>query len=200
MIVFPVLLAILLGSIPTGVLVARRYKLDLKTEGSGSTGATNAFRVLGKKAGAITLLGDFFKGFLAVVLIPRMFPSSSPELQPLLGAAAVIGHCYSPFLKFKGGKGVATGVGAVFPLAPVAAVASVLIFVAVLKLTKFVSLASVSAATAFGAFILLGLPHKYSQTTIFATLVILVIILARHRSNFARLLKGEELKIETANR
>ena len=112
--------AFLLGSIPFGVLLARRRGVDLKKVGSGNIGATNAARALGKKAGGVVLLLDTLKAFVPTLLAARWLAPGRPELAAATGFAAFVGHIYSPWLRFRGGKGVACALGAFLALAPLA--------------------------------------------------------------------------------
>jgi glycerol-3-phosphate acyltransferase PlsY len=132
----------LLGSLPTGVLIARLQKVNIREQGSGNIGATNVARVLGKKAGILTLLGDFSKGLLAVYLADALFKNQN--VTSLAGLFAFLGHLFSVFLKFKGGKGVATGLGIFMYLMPVPTLLAMVIFALALKISTYVSVGSTS--------------------------------------------------------
>ena len=198
------LASFLIGSIPTGYILGRLCGVDLRTAGSGNIGATNAARVLGKKFGAITLAGDVIKGVAAASLPLIVF---SPWLEPLCGAAAVFGHCYSPALRFNGGKGVATALGVFLVIAPVSAGIGLVVFLGLYKVSGFVSVGSIGAALALPAavyceplFNSTAAPGSYKPA---AALIIAAIVLVRHKQNIIRLLSGEELsasgpKLETA--
>lgn len=193
--------AAFLGSIPTGYLIGRLYGVDLRDVGSGNIGATNANRVLGRRAGGFTFLGDMTKGFLAASL-PYIFLGQrgdpiilSPELSPILGLSAIIAHCFTPFLKFRGGKGIATGFGVFMVLAPFAALLAVLLFFLLAKGSGYVSVGSLGAALVLSMTILSGIPKPYPQVTIFTSLVVLFLVSCRHRRNISRLFKQEELPL-----
>ena len=140
------LISFLIGSIPIGYLIARIHGIDVRKIGSGNTGATNVARAVGKKSGIQTLLSDIAKGVLGCWAIPHLLGGAeSAALVATHGFAAILGHCYSPFLRFRGGKGVATSLGVFIVLSPLATVAAVVGFAAVFTTTKFVSLASIVA-------------------------------------------------------
>jgi len=187
---FLLLFAYLLGSVPTGVILAKAFSdVDPRTQGSRNIGATNVFRTVGKKLGAITLLGDILKGFLPVV-IARV----SIDSYFWVGAVALVaflGHLYPIFLKFKGGKGIATGLGVFLALAPLPAILSFLVFAAVVYKWRYISLGSLSATAAFPIFLAVLNPH---QIYIPFALVIGALIFYRHRENIKRLLAGRESK------
>jgi len=196
-----VVLAIAIGSIPNGYLLARAMGIDIRTQGSGNVGATNVGRALGKKAGIITLLLDISKGVLVVMLANSELlqsqlqgggPIKACDLPSILGAAAVFGHCFSPFLKFKGGKGVATGIGVFLCLAPQAALLCIVAFAITVKLSGFVSLGSVAAALTLPISLLSGIPVNYGMATAISGLLVGGLVLFRHRQNIARLIKGNE--------
>src|ERR1700733_6489688 len=128
------LAAYLIGSIPTSVWIGRRfYHTDVREHGSGNSGATNSLRVLGKKAGAIVLLIDILKGWLAVGIVTfSTYPSGSPQrihLEVVLGCAAILGHIFPIYVGFKGGKGVATGIGIILAFSPLVALFCLLVFI-----------------------------------------------------------------------
>lgn len=182
--------AYLLGSIPTGVIVAKAFgSIDPRTQGSKNIGATNVFRTGGKKLGIITLSGDILKGLIPVVLAKGYVDSFF-----WIGAialAAFLGHLYPIFLKFKGGKGIATGLGIFLALSPLPAFLSLGVFAAVVYKWRYVSLGSLTATAAFPIFLLLL--NKPSNFIIF-TVIIGLLIFYRHRENISRLLSGKESK------
>jgi len=180
-------LAYLLGSIPCGVILARARNINLQSEGSGNIGATNVARVLGRKAGLFTLLGDVAKGAIAVALAERWM--ADPAWVALAGLLAFLGHLHSVFLGFKGGKGVATALGIFLYLMPLAAVVSVAVFAAVLWTTGFVSAGSIAAALAMP---LAGIAFKMPPPYIVLSLVAGCLVIFRHRENIERLLAGTE--------
>ncbi len=188
--------AYLMGSIPTGVILAKAFgNVDPRTQGSKNIGATNVFRTAGKILGALTLLGDILKG-----LIPVAIARGTLDSYFWIGAvalAAFLGHLYSIFLKFKGGKGIATGLGVFLALSPLPAILSLLVFGAVLYKWRFVSLGSLSATAAF--LFLLALLDIHRIYIPFA-LIIGVFIFYRHRENIERMLVGKESKIGEKSR
>lgn len=186
----------LLGSVPTGFLVGRARGVDLRSVGSGNIGATNALRVLGKKAGVIVLILDAAKGALACWGLPRLAEVVGPTagsdqnlLSVLAGAGAILGHNYTCWLKFKGGKGVATSAGVLAVITPVALLLATAVWVIVFVVGRYVSLASISAALALP--FLVWLTKGNSFLTAFAVLMAAVVIYA-HRSNIKRLVNGTE--------
>lgn len=184
--------AYLIGAIPVGWLVARAFGVgDIRRHGSGTIGATNVLRTLGRLPAIVTLLGDVAKGCLAVMLAERLaWPAPIPIA--LAAVAAVAGNCWSVFLGFRGGKGVATGLGALLPLVPWATLAALPVFVAIVATFRYVSLGSLLAALCvpLGA-LLLGYPIAYDV----AALVIALIIVGRHHANIGRLRAGTESRL-----
>jgi glycerol-3-phosphate acyltransferase PlsY len=188
----------LLGSVPCSYLVARSHqRLDLRRVGSGNVGATNVGRALGWKAGAAALTGDISKGAGAAVMGLWVTASlgSAPEYLPLaVGFAAIAGHNWSPFLRFRGGKGVATSSGVVLVLAPVPFLGSLGVLSAVVGLTRYVSLGSVCAAGLLPVFLWSWPASRSLPHVVFGGLVAGV-ILVRHRSNLKRLWHGTESRL-----
>ena len=182
--------AFLLGGIPFSHLIARRRGVDLRTVGSGNVGATNLARALGYGLGAVGLLLDAAKGAVAV-LVPSVVPGpqATPLVQALAAALAVLGHSFSPFLRFKGGKGVATGAGAFAVLAPQATLAAVGVFGLTVALTRIVGLGSVLAALALP---LAACLFNADRAVTVAAAVVGVVVIARHRANITRILRGTE--------
>jgi glycerol-3-phosphate acyltransferase PlsY len=177
-----IVLAYLCGSIPTGVLVSRRRGVDPRDIGSGNIGATNVARAAGRTAGVVTLAGDAAKGLIPVLVASRL-GVTQPALT-LVGLAAFLGHLYSCFLGFEGGKGVATALGVFLGLAPLGTAVLIAIFLLVLGVTRYVSLASM-VATGISAPLLLVL--GYPRPTVVAALVVGVLVTLRHRDNIRRL-------------
>ncbi|MBL9126210.1 MAG: glycerol-3-phosphate 1-O-acyltransferase PlsY [Verrucomicrobiales bacterium] len=195
--------AYFLGSIPTGYLVGRARGLDLRQLGSGNIGATNALRVLGRGAGSFVLLVDALKGFLACTAVPALVrglvaapppPSGVPtSLLPVVGAVfAVLGHTFTCWLRFKGGKGVATSAGVLAGLVPVAFAVVLAIFLVVLAAFRFVSLASLSAAVALPFVTGFAYPDRLRLGL---TIVLAVLVVWKHRSNIRRLREGTESRL-----
>jgi len=187
------LAAYLCGSIPTGVLLTRRLGIDIRNTGSGNVGATNVARSAGKKIGLLTLLGDALKGLLPVVLV-RLLGLGEAALG-CAAVAALLGHMFSPFLQFSGGKGVATGLGVFLGMAPQAILIALVIFLITFALSRIVSLASI-IATAFFPVLLMRL--SYPTVHIWAGMFVALLIIVRHKENIIRLLKGEESKFRFA--
>jgi glycerol-3-phosphate acyltransferase PlsY len=194
------LIAYLLGSVPTAVVVGKRFfNIDVREYGSGSAGATNVYRLLGPKWGVLVMVVDMLKGVLAVQLA-LLLPDYEPEgmafqnLQTLLGLAAVVGHIFPIWADFRGGKGVATIFGMVLGISPLTAVGCVTIFSLVLYLTRFVSLSSILASISFPIFILVVFNVDNPLYRVFAITVALLVLLT-HQKNIGRLLKGKEGKL-----
>lgn len=194
------LIAYLLGSVSTAVLVGRRFfGIDIREYGSGSAGATNVYRVMGPKWGAIVMIADMLKGVLAVqlaFLLPDYVENEMAfqNLQTLLGLAAVVGHIFPIWADFRGGKGVATIFGMVLGMSPLTAVGCITIFSLVLYLTRFVSLSSILAGISFPIFILVVFNVDNPLYRVFAITVALLVLLT-HQKNIGRLLRGEEGKL-----
>jgi glycerol-3-phosphate acyltransferase PlsY len=195
-----IVLAYLIGSVPTAVWVSRHFfEIDIREYGSGNAGATNVFRVLGPKWGTWVMVIDMMKGFIAVklaLLLPQYFDSDTQlqNLQLGLGMAAVLGHIFPIWAEFKGGKGVATLFGIVLGISPWTAISCVGIFGLVLYLTRFVSLSSILASIAFPVFILVIFNVDNPTYRIFAVAIALLVLLT-HQKNIGRLLKGIESKV-----
>lgn len=181
----------LIGAIPVGFLVARAAGgFDIRGKGSGNIGATNVLRTLGPVPAVLTLLGDVVKGYLAV----RVAEVLGPE--PAWGAAgallAVVGNCWPVFLRFRGGKGMATALGAFLALVPKAVLPAAVLFIAILAISRYVSLASIAAVLVLpvGAFVL-----SYPRASTGAAALAALVILWRHRENIRRLAGGKENRL-----
>jgi glycerol-3-phosphate acyltransferase PlsY len=187
-----VAVAYLIGSIPFSFLVARAFGVhDVRQVGSGNVGATNVLRSAGKAAGALALLLDLGKGAAASALSGRLAPGD-PILPAAAAIAAVIGHMYPVWLRFQGGKGVATGLGAFAPLVPKAAGAALVVFAVVAAATRYVSLGSVAGAVSLAA--LAFALHGPDPVAVAAALTAALVVL-RHRSNLRRILGGTERRM-----
>ena len=192
------LLAYLLGSLPTGFAIAKLVKgIDIREHGSGNTGATNVFRVVVKQAGMAVLLIDLLKGLTAVLIARFVLEqldsgSISVWIQTLAGLLAILGHSRSIWLNFTGGKSAATGLGVILALAWPVGLGTAVVFGVVFGLSKIVSLGSISAATAAPV-----LMFFTGQPLPFILLVLLggIYVIIRHRSNISRLLAGTEPKL-----
>jgi glycerol-3-phosphate acyltransferase PlsY len=192
----PVLLVIayLLGSIPFGLLFARIFaRKDIREVGSGNIGATNVTRIAGPLPGILTLLFDAGKGALAVLLAARASEHNATTMI-LAALAALIGHCYPILLRFKGGKGVATGLGIFTALAPFAGLSSLAVFIIVAVTWRFASLASIAAAASMPLLIYLfwAPGHAPPLPIIFGTLFATTLVIYKHNANLQRLVEGTE--------
>ena len=193
-------LAYLIGSIPTAVWIGKAlYGLDVREYGSGNAGATNTFRVLGKKAGIPVLILDISKGYLALQLA-FIFATYLPETQQYvnfkvaLGIAALMGHIFPVFAGFRGGKGVATLLGILVGMQPVAALICLSVFIVFFLASGYVSLGSMAAALTYPFIIMLVLNETLPSVNIFAMSVAILVFIT-HQKNIERLLRGKESKI-----
>ncbi len=188
----PMILSYILGSIPTGLWIGLVfYKKDIRKYGSGNIGATNAMRVLGKVPGAIALFVDAMKGFIPVILT-KTFLSDYAYLPLLVGISAILGHLFSIFLLFKGGKGVATGTGVYLALAPIPTLITGIVFFISAFTTRMVSVGSITSAIALA--ILTFIFYKNDVIFVSITFLIAILVIYKHRSNIQRIIKGEENK------
>jgi len=179
--------AYLIGSIPTGLLLARAFGVDIRNTGSGNIGATNVYRTLGRKVGIMTLVGDCLKG-LVPVLAAKYLGISSGWIA-LVGLSAFLGHVYTVFLGFKGGKGVATALGVFLGVSPVAVPAVLVIFSLVLWKWRYVSLASVTAAVAMPVLVAVV---EHNAFLILMSILISAVVIYKHQGNIERLRAGTE--------
>jgi glycerol-3-phosphate acyltransferase PlsY len=201
--------AYLLGSIPTGFLVAKAKGVDIRSAGSGNIGATNAMRVLGKPAGIFVLLMDVLKGYAACALLsPLIFNCFAPHLsgvvvyfqnepaefqirhEVLAGIFAVLGHNYTCWLKFKGGKGIATSAGVYLALAPWALLIALVVFILAVALTRYMSVGSIMGAIALPVTVWVMTPHNLLLGIVTTALGALAVY--KHKSNIQRLMAGTE--------
>ncbi len=197
-----ILIAFLIGSIPSGYLIAKKVRgIDIREHGSGNVGATNVFRVVGTNWGIAVFAIDVLKGWLATAILATSSPAY-PDLdlvikQFLFGAAAIAGHTWSPWLKLKGGKGVATSCGALLGIFPFATILTLAVWTAVFLVWRYVSLASIVAASTFPILLLIFYRDINSFGIIFLiSLGLSGFLIFNHRSNIERLKKGEELKMK----
>jgi glycerol-3-phosphate acyltransferase PlsY len=190
----------LLGAIPNGLLLAKMRGIDIRTRGSGNIGATNVFRSVGKGLGLLTFFLDFLKGWIPAFLFPLLAGAINAQ-QPgtgfalLCGCLAIAGHNWPVYLRFKGGKGVATSAGMLTGVAPAAVGIGFLAWVILFLASRYVSVASMGAAVVLAAFSWL----RYRQTTTLlpAVLTLLaILVLIRHKTNIQRLIKGTENRFE----
>jgi glycerol-3-phosphate acyltransferase PlsY len=194
-----VIVSYILGSIPFGYLAGRIAGIDIRKAGSGNVGATNVVRVMGKRYGYPVFALDVLKGFGAVkismVMSGQHLEWNSPEISGMLAATcSVLGHVFPPWLKFNGGKGVATAAGALLALAPIATLIAVAVWILVFWLTRYVSLASVVATVVLPIVILIiGSPDGHSgKLLVYSSVCVAALVIWRHRSNLSRLLRGTE--------
>jgi glycerol-3-phosphate acyltransferase PlsY len=191
----PLLLVIyLIAAIPTGVVLTRLMGLDdVRSKGSGNIGATNVYRVAGKLPGILTLFGDILKGFLPLLAVKHWLAPTPAQLG-LAGVVAIAGHCYPLYLRFKGGKGVATALGIFLVLDPLAVLGGCLAFLAAVALTRYISLGSTLAAIAVP---LLTLVFDRPLPLVISACAVGALIVWRHRGNLRRILAGTENRFGT---
>jgi len=185
------ILGYFIGAIPFGLVIGKMAGVDVRLQGSKNIGATNVSRILGKKLGFCTLVCDCLKGFLPMVVTAAVFGEQPGRefIVALTGIMTVVGHMFPVYLKFRGGKGVATGLGVFLYLAPVAVLFSLLVFLAAVALSGFVSMGSLlsSASIVLWAYLL-----GASRLTVIAAAVVAILIWIKHYQNIGRLLQGSE--------
>ncbi|MEC4733893.1 glycerol-3-phosphate 1-O-acyltransferase PlsY [Staphylococcus aureus] len=199
MIIVMLLLSYLIGAFPSGFVIGKLFfKKDIRQFGSGNTGATNSFRVLGRPAGFLVTILDIFKGFITV-FFPLWLPvhadgsiSTFFTNGLIVGLFAILGHVYPVYLKFQGGKAVATSAGVVLGVNPILLLILAIIFFIVLKIFKYVSLASIVAAICC----VIGSLIIQDYILLVVSFLVSIILIIRHRSNIARIFRGEEPKIK----
>jgi glycerol-3-phosphate acyltransferase PlsY len=209
---FVILVAYLVGSIPTSLIVSKlAHGIDIREHGSGNAGGTNVIRVLGLKTGVLVILFDMFKGYAASMLVAKLFYGPIPfnnrtpfedytVVQIISGCAAILGHTWTAFAGFRGGKGIATACGVLLGLAPIESLVSLGIFVFVFVMFRIVSLGSISAALSFplAMFARHNVFHAdlYGYNTlIYFSLGITLLLVYNHRSNIKRLLEDREHRL-----
>ena len=184
------LIGYLIGSIPCSFIVSKLVgKIDIREHGSGNSGATNVFRTLGKKAGAMAFAGDFLKGVLAT-LVGLNFFSGNETL--FCSGMAIIGHCYPIWTKFKGGKGVATSGGMIFTITPPVGLILLIIQFGTLFVTRIMSIASIVAAISYPIVILI---MKYPTSYLYYSIFLGAFVVYRHKGNIIKLIRGQERKL-----
>ena len=183
--------AYLLGSIPTGLLLAKAAGVDIRATGSGNIGATNVYRTLGRSVGILTLVGDCLKGLIPVLVARHL--EMGDALIAAAGTAAFLGHVYTIFLGFKGGKGVATALGVFLGVSPASVGIALIIFIIVVAAWRYISLGSITAAAAM-PFIITFLDRR--PLIIAMTAVIALLVIWKHRENISRLREGTESKFK----
>jgi acyl phosphate:glycerol-3-phosphate acyltransferase len=195
------LAAYLIGAIPTAVWVGKTfYGVDVREHGSGNAGATNTFRVLGKKPGSFVMAVDIFKGWAAtslahfLVMAGAIEPDKLVLFKIIMGVLAVVGHIFPVYVGFKGGKGVATLMGMVLAIHLEAALICLAIFILVLLISRYVSLGSMIAAIAFPLLLLLPRFHPDEPLLIVFGFLLSLMVVLTHKKNISRLLQGQESK------
>lgn len=199
-----IILSYLAGSIPTSIILSKWLRgIDIRDYGSGNAGGTNTIRILGWKIGTAVIVVDVGKGVLATLLISRLrldaVPLNPEIIQIIAGACAIIGHIWTVFARFKGGKGVGTGAGMLFSLYPVAGLICLVIFAGVLFTVKIVSVSSMATAVSLPVVILILrglLNYPVSDILLYFSIFAAALIIYTHRSNIKRLLKGEEKRFK----
>ena len=198
------LFGFLLGSIPFGLILGKLKGIDIREHGSGNIGATTVFRTLGKKIGITCLLLDFIKGFVPVLVAIKLTPDDphGQTIEVVTALAAILGHNYSPWIGFKGGKGIATSGGALAALMPAAVVLLILIFIIVTKITKYVSVGSITTAVALPLLTIYGSYYHgkiadgtWNKPLFIFSLVAGALAVWKHRANIARLRAGTEHRV-----
>lgn len=195
-----IVIAYLIGSIPTALWLGKAYfGIDIREYGSGNSGATNSFRVLGPRWGSFVMVADVIKGVVATslyILLPYYLTDEWDRTNFMvgLGLAAVLGHIFPIWADFRGGKGVATLFGMILAIQPVVAGCCIAVFICVLYLTRFVSLSSILASVAFAVFILFIFNEQEPLYRAFAVAVTMTVLLT-HQKNISRLLRGNESKV-----
>jgi glycerol-3-phosphate acyltransferase PlsY len=213
-----VLLSYIVGSIPTSIMLSKwRHGFDIRTKGSGNAGGTNVFRVLGWKSGLFVMGFDVLKGVIATTIIARLFWDPTLPfynrtpfddftiIQMICGGAAIVGHIWTVFAGFKGGKGIACGAGVLIGIAPTEFAVSIAVFAAVFFAWRYVSLGSIAAAIAFPLSLLVRHNILYDEihsynTLIFFSIGVAVLLIYSHRKNIQRLLEGTENRVASFSR
>lgn len=213
-----VLLSYIVGSVPTSIMLSKwKHGFDIRTRGSGNAGGTNVFRVLGWKSGLFVMAFDALKAVIATTIIARLFWDPTLPfynrtpfddftiIQMICGGAAIVGHIWTMFAGFKGGKGIACGAGMLIGIAPTEFAVSIAVFLAVFFAWRYVSLGSIAAAIAFPVSLLVRHNILYDEihsykTLIFFSIGVAVLLIYSHRKNIRRLLEGTENKVTSFSR
>lgn len=210
--VFVVILSYLVGSIPTSIILSKLVRgIDIREHGSGNAGGTNVFRVLGWKWGVLTILLDACKGALAVIIVARLYLDSFPFknitpfddftlVQIICGVTAVIGHVFTLFAGFRGGKGIATGLGVLITIVTLDMVFALGVFILVVTMSRYISLGSLAAAVSVPLIMIIrenifGVNIPGYHTILPFSILLALFVIYTHRANIDRLLKGNERKI-----
>ena len=212
-----VLLAYLVGSIPSGIIISKIVKgIDIREHGSGNAGGSNVFRILGWKYGVLVIILDALKGSLAVILVARLylgsfpFPNATPFddftlVQIIAGVSAVFGHIWTIFAGFKGGKGIATALGFLVTIITIDMILALAVFGIVVLVSKYISLGSLSAAVSIPIILavrenVFGVDISGYHTILPFTIFLALLVMYTHRSNISRLLSGNESRISFAKK
>jgi len=210
--IFVVILSYLAGSIPTSIIVSKLVRgIDIREHGSGNAGGSNVFRILGWKYGILVILLDALKGALAVIIVARLYLDSFPFknitpfddftlVQIICGVTAVIGHIWTVFAGFRGGKGIATGLGVLIMIVTVDMALALGVFFIVVTLSRYISLGSIAAAVSVPLILvirenLFGIDIEGYHTVLPFTIALALLVLYTHRKNIDRIFKGNESKI-----
>jgi glycerol-3-phosphate acyltransferase PlsY len=195
------LLAYLIGSIPFGFAIGRSMGVDLRTVGSGNVGTTNVYRALGMRIAILVFILDVTKGFVGTRVVPQLLETGIPvmHIRFICGIAVIVGSIASVFMRFRGGKGVATGVGVFLGLQPAATVICLALWTILVAIWRYVSLGSVCAALALPPLVAVMNPKEFHHDPVFyLALVVTAIVILRHKSNIERLVAGTENRIGRA--
>ena len=212
-----VILSYLVGSIPTSIIVSKLVKgIDIRHHGSGNAGGSNVFRILGWKYGLLVILSDALKGVIAVLLVSRLyfgsfpFPNATPFddftlVQIIAGIAAVLGHIWTVFAGFKGGKGIATGLGFLVSIVTVDMLLGLVVFAIVVAVSKYISLGSLSAAVSVPLFMIIrenifGVDISGYHTILPFTIFLAFLVMYTHKANLTRIFSGSENKISLSKK
>lgn len=196
MLILLVTVAFLLGSIPWGYIIAKSKGVDLRKVGSGNIGATNVLRTVGKKEALFTLVLDLSKGAIPVIVSKFIYQEDGLLFAGVVGVSSILGHCYSPWLKFKGGKGVSTALGVLLAYTPTLGIISILVWIVAYGITK---ISSVGALTSFTLMPFIAILLGYREEVLYIAATIAAIIILRHRANIKRLIRGEEKAVRLGN-
>lgn len=212
-----VILSYLVGSIPTSIIVSKMVKgIDIRHHGSGNAGGSNVFRILGWKYGLLVILLDALKGVIAVLLVSRLyfgsfpFPNATPFddftlVQIIAGIAAVLGHIWTVFAGFKGGKGIATGLGFLVSIVTIDMLLGLVVFAIVVAVSKYISLGSLSAAVSVPLFMIIrenifGVDISGYHTILPFTIFLAFLVMYTHKANLTRIFSGNENKISLSKK
>jgi glycerol-3-phosphate acyltransferase PlsY len=194
-----IIVAYFCGAVPIGFLIGKMRGVDVRTVGSKNIGATNVYRTVGKPWGILAFIGDFLKGFLPTLVVKMVFDDLQ-YLPLVVGIMTVVGHMFTCFMKFKGGKGVATGFGMLVALVPAVVLSAFALWVVVMLVSHYISLASIAAAAYLGVIIwipiaFMGNPGYHNIPQAIVVTIVAAASIIKHRTNIQRLLAGNENKI-----